>query len=190
MDENVIVGCMVGLVVIAVLVIGGVLLLPVHPLIGILAFVAAGVVVLGGGPLLRSVGLDRVVKPLARFLRDCKEDGQQEEEARQRAPAVAQVSDSTPKENPMNAINGMKVMGWTLIVAAVLTHFAFCEWEQKKTSSSLVIPFIHAREQFAEWQRGVGWKWNIAGATVWGLVVPTLLAGGGVALIVKSGTRK
>ena len=80
----------------------------------------------------------------------------------------------------------LKVFGWTLIIAAVLMHFTVCEWSDSGSRGQIIL-FIHAREQFGERSRnsysGYSYKYNIVGAGFWGLVVPTVIAGTGIALI-------
>ena len=74
----------------------------------------------------------------------------------------------------------MKIMGSTLIVMAVLLHFSLCEWNfGLHDPRAAVVPFVLARQQF---QKADG-EYNIAGAGFWGLVIPVLLGGGGIALL-------
>jgi len=81
----------------------------------------------------------------------------------------------------------MKVLGWTLLIASILLHFSVCEWRERGSSSSRIIGFVHAREQFRvrTGPSPFSYTYNVLGAGFWGLVIPALLAGGGVFLIVK-----
>lgn len=77
----------------------------------------------------------------------------------------------------------MRVMGWTLIVAAVVMHFSFCEWGSYYDDRRQVFLFIYCKEVF----RISNFEYNTAGAGFWGLVVPVVILGAGVALVRKSG---
>ena len=81
-------------------------------------------------------------------------------------------------------MRAMQVFGWTLIVAAVLTHFSFCEWEERGGNSQIVF-FIHAREQFRGdiTRYSNNPRYNLPCAGILGLVVPVILGGGGIALL-------
>lgn len=87
----------------------------------------------------------------------------------------------------------MKAIGWTLIAAAVLMHFCFCEWDEwdayGRNSESQIVGFIYAKETA---RREIAGRegYNTAGAGFWGLVLPTLMAGGGIALIKYGGDKE
>jgi hypothetical protein len=85
----------------------------------------------------------------------------------------------------------LQVVGWTLIVAAVLMHFSVCEWDST-TRNSQIIWFVHAREQFIEHDHfgNPTDKYNIFGAGFWGLVIPVCIAGSGIAIINRTMTPK
>ena len=65
----------------------------------------------------------------------------------------------------------MRPFGYTLICAAVLMHFCFCEWDDHSEYNHIV-GWIHAKDELSP-----------TGAGFWGLVVPAIIAGGGVAMI-------
>lgn len=84
----------------------------------------------------------------------------------------------------------MKVLGWTLIVAAILMHFCFCDWCDPTSSiyaDRQIVAWFYAKEMFryvTEVSRygSPSYGYNTAGAGFWGLVIPALVAGSGFAL--------
>lgn len=99
---------------------------------------------------------------------------------RQKPPARPSERTTTPSKAPTNIM--LAVLGWTLLGAAVLMHLSIVEWDVNSwTKPSHIMLFFRAHNQFKLDEQGR--TYNIAGASFWGLVVPFLFAGTGVALI-------
>ena len=88
----------------------------------------------------------------------------------------------------------MKSLGWGLIVAAVFLHFLCCEWHEtgyhKAPAFSPVFPWLFPSDHFAyEYMPAKQYRpkkeYHAVTSGILGLVIPSLMIGGGVGLVMK-----
>ena len=72
----------------------------------------------------------------------------------------------------------LKVIGWTLVAAAVLLHFSVCRWDEP-FGSDVIFFFVYARQNVP-----------LPVAGVLGLVLPALAAGTGFAFITRANKKR
>lgn len=83
----------------------------------------------------------------------------------------------------------LRVLGWTLIVAAVAMHFSAIEWRIEGSHSQIFL-FLHAREQFKLIpDNAYSGPYDVMKAGFFGLVVPVLIAGQGIIALQRAKSK-
>lgn len=72
----------------------------------------------------------------------------------------------------------LKIIGGTLVAAAVLLHFSVCKWDEP-FRSNVIFFIVYARQNVP-----------LPVAGILGLVLPILIAGGGFALIMFADKKR